>query len=73
MDDRDLRCPTCRSLDWYRDGFTMYERDDGRLVRVRLTASADLATPWSCATCGFEVEDWTTLHRSLEAAQDAAE
>jgi len=68
-DDADLRCPSCRSLDWYRDGFALHEREDGLLVRRRLTASADRDTPWSCAACGYEVPGHTLLHRRLMAAQ----
>ena len=68
--DADLRCPHCRSLDWYRDGFELRERDDGLVIRRRLTASADRLTPWSCAACGFEVHDHTRLHDRLVAAQE---
>lgn len=64
----ELRCPTCRSFDWYRDGFAMQECEDGSIVRRRLTDSADRDTPWSCTVCGFEVPPWTVLARELGRA-----
>ena len=67
--DLTIRCPTCRAFDWYRDGFAMFEDDDGTVARRRLTASADLTTPWSCAQCGYEVPDWSALDRQLREAQ----
>jgi hypothetical protein len=69
-DDADLRCPACRALDWYRDGFALYEAGGaGVLIRRRLTASADRDTAWSCASCGYEVPDHTRLQQRLRAAE----
>lgn len=72
VDDVAIRCPACRSIDWYRDGLALWERADGLIVRQRLTASADRETPWSCAVCGHEVAAETLLRRYLAAAADVA-
>ena len=71
-DDREIRCPTCRSIDWYRDGLLMYELDDGAIVRERLADAADTAAPWSCATCAYEVPDTSVLRRRLIGASSNA-
>lgn len=73
IDGTGIRCPECRALDWYRDGFAIWEHEDGTLERQRLTASADQATRWSCAQCAYEVPEWTVLDRSLRGAQVAHE
>ena len=71
-DDREIRCPTCRSIDWYRDGLLMYELDDGTIVRERLSPEADPAAPWSCATCAYEVPETSLLRGRLVDASSQA-
>ena len=61
----EIRCPACRRFDWYRDGYAMYELADGAINSQRLTPSADLSAPWSCAACGYEVKERTNLSRAL--------
>ena len=56
-----LRCPTCRAIDWYREGLLMYELDDGTIVRERTAADDDPTAPWSCASCAYEVPDTSML------------
>jgi hypothetical protein len=51
----------------------MREREDGTILRQRLTASADRDTPWSCAVCGHEVAAETLLRRHLAAAAGAVQ
>lgn len=67
-DDREIRCPSCRAIDWYRDGLLMYELDDGTIVRERLSPSDDPTAPWSCATCAYEVPDTSLLRRRIADA-----
>jgi len=70
MDDLlEVRCPDCRSLDWFRDGFVMHEAPAGGVLRQRLTPSSERANPWACARCGYEVRGDTLLHRRLSAIQ----
>jgi Zn finger protein HypA/HybF involved in hydrogenase expression len=73
VDHVAIRCPACRSIDWYRDGFAMRELEDGTILCQRLTTSADQDTPWSCAVCGHEVAAETLLRRHLAAAAQAAQ
>jgi hypothetical protein len=73
-DDREIRCPTCRALDWYREGPLMYELDDGTIVREPTSSAADASGPWSCASGGYEVPETSLLRRRLvEASTGAAQ
>ena len=62
-----LRCPSCRELDWYLDGLTLVEVDDGRLEVERAERSIldGRGAQWSCMACGHEVLPWTQLAQSL--------
>jgi hypothetical protein len=71
-DDRAIRCPTCRAIDWYRDGLLMYELEDGTIVRKRLSAEADATAAWSCASCAYEVPETSMLRRHLVDASSGA-
>jgi hypothetical protein len=64
-----LRCPGCRSIDWYRDGFDVYERPDGSVQRLRTGPIAGAFAPWSCARCGHTVPWRAELHRILSDPQ----
>ena len=57
MDDTmRLSCPSCRAIDWVRDGFTMAVDINGDIHRVRVNrAGATLAAArWECERCGFK-------------------
>jgi hypothetical protein len=62
----ELRCPICRSLDWYRDGLLIEEVDDERLVMRRVDEPAGEDLPvWSCNQCSHELPTWTALSKTL--------
>jgi hypothetical protein len=70
----DVRCPSCRELDWYLDGLIVTEQPSGRLTigQVESAAVNGSATGWSCMACGHEVPRWTELARRLDAAAGRA-
>jgi len=65
----DVRCPSCRELDWYLDGLIITELAAGGVVvgQAELTCTNDSATGWSCMACCHEVPRWTDLARRLDA------
>lgn len=71
----DMRCPTCRSIAWARNGFVIAQNGDG-LVDRRRVAPAERPqdgspAAWSCARCGFAATVGTPLHRGLAELQVA--
>ena len=51
-----LSCPSCRAIDWSRDGVTMAVDINGEIHRVGLTAAhlEGANSPWRCDRCGFQ-------------------
>ena len=69
------RCPTCRAINWSRDGFTMAVDVNGELHRVRAkpsSSSADAETRWTCGRCGFRPDDDSDLVRNLHVLLQGA-
>lgn len=59
----DLRCPTCRAIDWRRDTYAIWvDRSTGELHRRRLRSGGHDDVAWTCRACGH------TLGASLEIA-----
>ncbi len=71
MDDSgEIRCPTCREIDWFRDGFKLHELPDGAIERARMAPDMGGETVWSYTHCAYEVPDPSLLLAQLNAAQD---
>ncbi len=68
-DPGEIRCPTCRAIDWFRDGFVIHELEDGTVDRSRVAPAKGDGAAWSCATCSYEVPEWAALHARLNGAQ----
>jgi hypothetical protein len=68
-DPGELRCPACREIDWFRDGFTLHELPGGMIERQRVAPAKGGHTVWSCAQCAYEVPDPSLLLMRLNAAQ----
>jgi len=63
-----LRCPNCRSLDWYRSGVVVAEAEDGHLQFADVgwrDHSGD--SQWSCAQCAYESPAWSRLSKQLDS------
>jgi len=63
------RCPSCRSIDWFRDGCLITEDEaTGDLVirRVQISDPRMPGTGWSCTYCAHEVLPETRLARGLD-------
>ena len=50
-----LSCPTCRAIDWSRDGVTMAVDINGEIHRVGEKSAYPVETDasWECQRCGF--------------------
>ena len=62
------RCPTCRAINWSRDGLTMAVDVNGELHRVRANpagSSAGADTEWTCGRCGYRAAEESDLGRNL--------
>ncbi len=74
MEPGVLRCPVCRAVQWYYDGLTGEEHDDGSLVLTRADTAREPTAIWTCTSCGYEVPSWTDLGRRLASlSPDAME
>jgi hypothetical protein len=65
----EYRCPTCRSIDWFRDGCVIAENDAAielRCGRVQHSDPSLAATSWSCNQCGHEVPPGSRLAAALD-------
>lgn len=62
----DIRCPSCRSIDWWPDGFIIVEDDAGELIAQRAAPAVGDRSTWSCASCAYEVPAWTRLAGLLD-------
>lgn len=62
-----LSCPTCRSIDWYRDGVVISVGDDGEAVARRTDPPnpESTASAWSCMQCGHELPKWAGITKAL--------
>ena len=65
-DADELRCPTCRSVKWYRDGLRIHGTRGGEVVTERLAPARGGDLPWSCSACGETVFSFMLLHVRLE-------
>jgi len=70
----DVRCPSCRELDWYLDGLVISELPDGYVIvgQAESPSSNGSASGWSCMACGHEVPRWTELAHRLDATAGGA-
>lgn len=59
----DIRCPSCRSIDWWRDGFVIVGDDAGEFIAQRAAPAVGDRSTWSCA---YEVPAWTRLAGLLD-------
>jgi hypothetical protein len=53
-----IRCPVCRAIDWFRDGYVVIEMETtGEIIRRRVSPSDPALSDsvWSCTECGYEV------------------
>jgi len=75
MDDTmRLSCPSCRAIDWSRDGVTMAVDINGDIHRVRVNRADPpiAAAPWECERCGFKpIADSDLANHLLEIQQVA--
>ncbi len=62
----DLRCPSCDSVKWYRDGLWIRGIASGEVVSERLVPAKGSDVPWSCSSCGETVFSFMRLHVRLE-------
>jgi DNA-directed RNA polymerase subunit RPC12/RpoP len=70
----ELRCPTCRAIDWFNDGYVIVENEaTGEIVRRRVIPSdpALTGTVWSCTECGYEVPVQSRLASALNEVRIA--
>jgi hypothetical protein len=66
------RCPTCRAIDWFRDGCVISEADIGRELgcgRVQRKDPTLAGTAWSCNQCAHEVPLGSALEHDLDDLQ----
>jgi hypothetical protein len=62
------RCPSCRAINWSRDGFTMAVDVNGELHRVRAVpagSTVDADTEWTCGRCGYRPAEDSDLVQNL--------
>jgi hypothetical protein len=67
-----LRCPSCRSIDWFRDGFVIVKLEaTGDIVRRRVMSSDPILArgPWACARCAYQVPVPSNLALELHRAK----
>jgi hypothetical protein len=75
MDDTmRLSCPSCRAIDWSRDGLTMAVDINGDIHRVRVNRAdpTTAAAPWECERCGFRPIADSDLANHLVEIQQVA-
>ena len=65
----EIRCPTCRGINWLRDGFTMTQTVDGEVVRQRIGPLAATSSNWSCRSCTAEISEVSELGLRLTEAR----
>jgi len=68
-----MRCPSCREIDWFRDGYRIFGGVGGEVLRRR-AAPADPAAdraPWYCVGCGYQAEQETPVGDALSDIQRA--
>ena len=71
----DMRCPTCRSIAWARNGFVIAQNGEGLVDRRRVAPAERVRNggpaAWACARCGFATAIGSPLHRGLAELQVA--
>ena len=63
-----LRCPACERIHWVRDGTTVMEVEDGRILVEVIDTGQGQAGPWRCAPCGFAAAESSRSGRLLARA-----
>ena len=65
----DVRCPSCQSVDWFRDGCVIAAVDGAIVTGCTRVQEADPAlrgTTWSCNQCSHELDAGSGVARSLD-------
>jgi hypothetical protein len=69
-----LRCPACRSIDWFRDcNVVVQVESTGDIVYRCVLPSQPTLTdaPWSCMSCAYEVPEPGLLAAQLNELEAA--
>ena len=67
-----VRCPSCRSVEWFRDGFVIIEVEStGEIIRHRVSPSDPSLGDclWSCMTCGYRALEPSSVAAALHDLQ----
>lgn len=70
---QSLRCPSCKGLDWSRDGFRVRQLTEGDVERRRVAPGRDGTGPWVCERCLYRAPVSGYIAAQLNAAQAAAD
>ena len=68
------RCPSCGSIDWYRDGCIISEVDSAVTLRCSRVQGRDpslAGTTWSCNQCAHELPPDSRVALDLDGLQQA--
>jgi hypothetical protein len=70
-----LRCPVCRSIEWFRNCNTLVESESTGEIAFRCVLPSDprlVSSPWACMICAYEVPEPSVLFERLNAMAVAA-
>ena len=63
------QCPTCRAINWSRDGVTLAVDVNGEVHRLGTTSTGRPPTaesaPWTCERCGYQAAEGSDLETEL--------
>ena len=63
------QCPTCRAINWSRDGVTIAVDVNGDVHRLRTTSMGDRSAAdvarWTCERCGYQPAEGSDLDTEL--------
>ena len=65
-----VRCPVCRSIEWFRNCNALVENETTGEVVYRCVLPSDpglIASPWACMSCAYEVPEPSLLRDRLNA------
>jgi len=68
--DSVVRCPVCRSIDWFRNCNTLVESESTGEVAFQCVLPSDprlAEAPWACMHCAYEVPEPSVLRDRLDA------
>jgi hypothetical protein len=63
-----VRCPVCRSIEWFRDCNVLVETETTGAVVYRCVLPSDpalVASRWACMSCAYEVPEPSLLRDRL--------